>query len=229
MTLQADFAEKTYAFDIADLQAKKASLEKEVKDYSARLAALDVRSPIDGRILTWSSSVGDRVSKYGQIGTIADTKKPSIAFLIPETIATRLSSGMAVDISVGNGTYKGRITTIGREATASDTYGTTVNATAVFDSPPADLSAGMTASGEISLGKKSGAIVLPRGSFLSSGGSRWVYVINGKEAVRVACTFGVSETDTIEVTSGLSEGDKVIISDYSGFIDFTKITLGGKK
>jgi HlyD family secretion protein len=229
LTLQDDFAEKTYQFDIADLQADKAKLEKEVKDYGARLTALDVRSPIDGRILTWSSSVGDRVTKYGQIGTIADTKRPSVTFLIPETIAPRLTAGMAVSVSVGNGTYKGRISTIGREATASDTYGTTVDATAVFDSPPADLSAGMTASGEISLGAKSGAIVLPRGAWLNSGGSRWVYVIKGKTAERVACTFGVSETDSIEVVSGLSVGDRVITSDYGAFIDFDKISLGGKQ
>jgi len=229
LVLQDDNAEKTYQFDIADLQADKAKFEKEVKDYGDRLTALDVRSPIDGRILAWSSAVGDRVTKYGQIGTIADTKRPSVSFLIPETIAPRLTTGMAVDVGVGTGTYKGRLTTIGREATASDTYGTTVDAKAVFDAPPSDLSAGMTASGEISLGAKSGAIVLPRGPWLNSGGSRWVYVIKGKTAERVACTFGVSETDSIEVATGLSAGDKVITSDYSAFIDFDKISLGGKK
>lgn len=229
LVLQDDFAEKTYQFDVADLQADKAKLEKEVKDYGDRLVSLDVRSPIDGRILAWSSSVGDRVSKYGQIGTIADTKRPSVSFLVPETIAPRLAAGMAVSIGVGTGTYKGRIATIGREATASDTYGTTVDAKAVFDAPPADLSAGMTASGEISLGAKKGAIVLPRGPWLNSGGSRWVYVIKGRTAQRVACTFGVSETDSIEVATGLSAGDRVITSDYGAFIDFDKISLGGKK
>lgn len=229
LVLQQDFAEKTYSFNMADLQASKARLEREVKDYSARLSGLDVRSPLDGRILTWSASVGDRVSKYGQLGTIADTKRPSVTFLIPETIAPRLSVGMAVSISVGTGIYKGKISSIGREATASDTYGTTVAAAAVFDSPPSDLSAGMTASGEIALGTKAGAVVLPRGAWLSSGGSRWVYVIDGKTARRVACAFGVSEAASIEVVSGVKAGDRVIVSDYGAFVDFEEISLGGKK
>ncbi len=227
--LQAESAESSYAYDAADDRAKKASLEKSLSDLAQRIAALQIRAPIAGRVLSWSAGLGDRLSKYGQLALVADTKKPTVAFFVPETIATRVSPGMKVSISVGSGVYPGRLISLGREATASDSYGTTVDASAVFDSPPAELSAGMTASGELSLGVNQGAVVLPRGSYLTSGGSRWIYVIKEGQAERRACSFGISQTDSIEVLSGLAVGERVIVSDYGAFIDFKSVKLGGKK
>lgn len=225
--MQYEFNEKSHGYDLEDLRAKRDELDKSIADLEARIASLAVKAPIGGRILEWKASPGDILSRYAQLASIADTSRPEAVFQVPETVAPSLSAGMTVAITVGTRSYPGKITGVGLAATASDTYGTTVEATASFDSPPADLSEGVTATGEISLGVKKDALVLPRGPWLSSGGNRWIFIVRDGRAMRSAAGFGASDASSIELLTGAEAGDAVIVSDYGSFIDFESIALGG--
>jgi HlyD family secretion protein len=58
---------------------------------------------------------------------------------------------------------------------------------------------------------------LPRGPFLEAGAARSVYVIDDGVAVRRPVQIGVTSVSEVEIVSGLSPGERVIISDTAGF------------
>jgi HlyD family secretion protein len=69
--------------------------------------------------------------------------------------------------------------------------------------------------------------LLPRGPYLTTGGQRYVYVIEGDQAIKTAVTFGELQTEQVQILQGLSVGDEVIISGYQNFIEHNTIMLQG--
>lgn len=228
-SLSAREAAHTYEYKRATLVDKIRDLKASKADLVARLSSLSVASPLSGRVLSWKAEEGSPIARNGALASVADTTKPVAVFAVAETTAPRLAVGMKVTITVGPGSYPGTIASIGREATASSDYGSTVAVVASFDGAPPEFAAGATASGSITLGSKAEAVLVPRGPFLSTGGGKYLFVIRGDEAVRVPAAFGATEGGMVEILSGASAGDRVLTSSYGDFIDRETIRLGGKK
>lgn len=211
-----------------NLEDKLMELEKTRQSIITRIASLKVQAPMSGRVLSWSAREGAEINKGAALLILADTTNALAVFSVPETSASKLEQGMAVSITVGSNIYPGKINSIGMEATASTDYGSTVKVSATFDGETPEFASGASASGSIMIGQKDDAILLPRGAYLSSGSS-YVFRIEDGIAYKTAVQFGASEGGMIEVISGIDDGDRVIISEYSQFLDRESIKLGGRK
>ncbi len=68
-------------------------------------------------------------------------------------------------------------------------------------------------------------MVIANGSYLSNNPLHYVFVINAdqKSAKRCKIELGRRNATQVEVLSGLSKGDKILISDYQNFISKKKI------
>jgi HlyD family secretion protein len=73
--------------------------------------------------------------------------------------------------------------------------------------------------------QRTDALCLRRGPLLNVDGSDWVFVVRGEEAVRTPITIGLSNFEMYEITSGLAEGDEVIISDMSDYRNSKEVKL----
>jgi HlyD family secretion protein len=222
-------SEQSYRFSRSALLDKLETLRGSKASLMQRIADLNVRSPISGRLLSWKAAEGDVLSRYGVLANLADTGEPEAVFAVAEATAARLGVGMKISISVGGASYPGSVSAIGRETTASADLGSTVQVSASFDGDTPEFASGATASGEILIATKAEALLLPRGPFLSSGNAKYAYVIEGNYAVRRAVSYGSSKGGMIEVLSGLEAGERVLTSDYRDFIDQETIKLGGGK
>jgi HlyD family secretion protein len=220
-------SEQSYRFARAALLDKLDALRGSKASLMQRIADLNVRSPISGRLLSWKAAEGDVLSRYGVLANLADTSEPEAVFAVAETTAARLGVGMKISISVGGASYPGSVSAIGRETTASADLGSTVQVSASFDGDTPEFASGATASGEILIATKAEALLLPRGPYLSSGNAKYAYVIEGNYAARRAVSYGSSKGGMIEVLSGLAAGERVLTSDYRAFIDQERIKLGG--
>jgi HlyD family secretion protein len=226
--LSARESEQSYRFQRAALLDRLDALRGSKASLIQRIADLNVRSPISGRLLSWKAAEGDVLSRYGVLANMADTSEPEAVFAVAETTASCLGVGMNISISVGGSSYPGSVSAIGRETTASTDLGSTVQVSATFDGDTPEFASGATASGEILIATKAEALLLPRGPYLSSGNAKYAYVIEGNYAARRAVSYGSSKGGMIEVLSGLEAGERVLTSDYRDFIDQETIKLGGK-
>ena len=59
--------------------------------------------------------------------------------------------------------------------------------------------------------------MVERGPFMDTGAGRIAYIVEDGIAQRVSITIGASSTESLQVASGLQEGDTIIISSISDF------------
>jgi HlyD family secretion protein len=76
-------------------------------------------------------------------------------------------------------------------------------------------------------GRREHALHVRRGS-LGESGSEDVFVVRGNRLVATPVRFGLAAQDDLEVTSGLREGDEVVISNMSDYTGVKTIRLEEK-
>src|SRR5258708_4676487 len=97
-----------------------------------------------------------------------------------------------------------------------------------FDSAsPATLVEGAAAQGHLQLGGDSAAIVLPTGPFLERTGGDWVFVVapDGQSAELRRIKVGRRTSEQLEILGGLTAGETLITSDYTGLDKAQRIVL----
>jgi HlyD family secretion protein len=205
--------------DIALLAAAAGRLQEAIDD-------LTVRAPFDGTIMEVNAQLGAFISQYQKLFHLADTAHPQVVLDVPEDSVPGLAAGQQVTVINGAGRFSGTIERIGLEAqVGSSGSSATVPVYVTPAAVPGGVLPGSSATGEITLGTKKGALVLPRGPYLSSGNERWVYRISGGEAVRTEVSYGIIQADEVEVVAGLQAGDRIVTSGYQDYIDRERVRL----
>ena len=214
-----DQAEATYQLDMKNSLADKGILEKDIQDLKDKIAAYTVRTSRGGTVYSLSVEAGGTVNNYKELAVVANPADSRAALDVPETRIGSITKGLPVTVYVGENAYPATVETIAPSATSSSSSsGSVVRVTAVFKTKPEKPTIGSSVSAEIVAGTIQGALVLPRGPYLSSGNYSTVYVISNGIAKKQTVKFGVADGSYIQVMSGLNEGDRVIISDYRDFI-----------
>lgn len=214
-----DQAEATYQLDMKNSLADKGILEKDIQDLKDKIAAYTVRTSRGGTVYSLSVEAGGTVNNYKELAVVANPADSRAALDVPETRIGSITKGLPVTVYVGENAFPATVETIAPSATSSSSSsGSVVRVTAVFKTKPEKPTIGSSVSAEIVAGTIQGALVLPRGPYLSSGNYSTVYVISNGIAKKQTVKFGVADGSYIQVMSGLNEGDRVIISDYRDFI-----------
>jgi multidrug efflux pump subunit AcrA (membrane-fusion protein) len=161
-----------------------------------------------------SSTSSTSTSGFVVISTMSHLQVTS---QVAEADAGKVKVGQqaTVTFSAANVTANGTVTGIDVQDTVSNNvveYGVTVS----LDDPPAGLKLGQTASVSITTGTKSGVLNVPTSAVTTVGTRHSVTVRKkGKDSV-VQIQTGLTGDSTTEVTSGLSDGDVVVIPTSSG-------------
>jgi HlyD family secretion protein len=72
--------------------------------------------------------------------------------------------------------------------------------------------------------RKPRALRVKRGPFADNA-ARQVFVIRGDRAVRVPIDIGLAGADDVEVVSGVSEQDEIIISDMKDYMHLAEVRI----
>jgi len=87
------------------------------------------------------------------------------------------------------------------------------------------LQDGLSFGVKLVLSEKNKTLVLQKGSFNQETAGKWIFVVNGKKAVRRNIKLGRENPSYYEVLEGLKEGESVIISSYSDYKDIEELSL----
>lgn len=223
-------ARALYVIDMNAAEATLSQIETELTRALADREEANLKSPMTGEILEIEdvmSVAGSTVEKGDQLFTIADPNSAIFDLEISEEYANAIAIGDTVPVTVGSSIINGEISFIGKVAqTSSDGLGATIQVEVTPEVVSDSLLLGSTAIGVFTLGVETDALTLPRGSYLTTGSQKYIYVIDGDQASKTQVTYGEIEGNTVQIASGLSAGDRVITSGYQNFISETTITLG---
>ncbi|MDA3810457.1 MAG: efflux RND transporter periplasmic adaptor subunit [Spirochaetaceae bacterium] len=200
---------------ISQLQVNLDRVEKDIND-------AHITSPIGGDILSLNEDLtvpGSLIEQNTNLFTVADTDDVYIDLEVYEQYSSYLEIGGKMELVISSNIVDAEITQIGRVASLSSDG---LAATITVRAKPVGvtkLTPGASAVAEIPLGTKDDALLLPRGSYLTTGSQKYIYKIDGSWAYKTEVVFGEIQGSQVEVLSGLEIGDQVIISSYQNFID----------
>ncbi len=210
----------------AQLDAQKVQIEKLRATYALKKQQVDdltIRAGIPGRMQEMTLQVGQRVKPGDILAKVAQPWKLMARLQIAETQAKDIVIGQKAQVDTRNGTVAGHVTRID----ASIVNGTrTVDCK--LDGPlPAGAVPDLTVDGNIELERLTNVLFVnrPASSQPNSASTLFRYEADGKEATRVPVKFGRASVSAIEITDGLKEGDKVILSDMSTQDQYQRIRL----
>ena len=90
---------------------------------------------------------------------------------------------------------------------------------------PENLKQNQRVSARILLESRDNVLTVKRGPFLESGGGRFAYVIDGDLATKQQIQIGATSVSSVEILSGLSEGQTIIVSSSRDFEDADVVYL----
>ena len=92
------------------------------------------------------------------------------------------------------------------------------------DSAPAGLRQNQRVNVRIVMDSRKNVLQVERGGFVDSGGT--VYVLDGPMARRRSARLGAMSVGEVEILSGVSAGEQLVISSLSDFNDAPEVRLG---
>jgi HlyD family secretion protein len=220
------------AYDITASEAEITTIELKLARSLSDKEDTRIKSSMIGEVLSIASELsvpGSALELNDELFTIADPSSVIFNLELAEEYSSLINMQDPVQINVGSSWTTGKITGIGKVAqTSSDGLGATIDVEVTPDDNSNSYLLGSTAVGVFSLGVQEDVLTLPRGSYLTTGGQKYVYRINGTTAEKVTVQIGDIEGNTVQILSGLDAGDEVITSGYQNFINETTIKLAGE-
>jgi RND family efflux transporter MFP subunit len=208
------------AYDMTNARVLKAKADQ---DYAkAQLSYATITAPISGTIASVTTQQGETVAaglNAPTFITIIDLNKLEVNAYIDETDVGKIGVGQEALFTVdtfADKDFKGKVTAIYPRAVLQENvvnYITLIN----IENSEGKLKPDMTANVTITLKKKKDVLAVPGAAVIREGGKKYVTLQakDGKSTRREVKT-GWKEGSYLEITSGLKEGDMVLISGGNG-------------
>jgi RND family efflux transporter MFP subunit len=186
-----------------------------------RLDGLVVRAPIDGQLSYVNATPGQQVGSNQNIAEIKVLDQFKVHTQLSEYYIDRISTGLPATINYQGKRYPLKITKV-----VPEVKDRMFDVDLVFTGElPDNVRVGKSFRVQIELGQPEEAVVMPRGNFYQATGGQWIYKVVGDKAVKTPLTIGRQNPQQYEVTSGLTPGDKVVITGYDTFGEAEELIL----
>lgn len=202
------------------INAQKALVEKaqaDVKAQKAKIEEATLVSPIDGVITAVNGEVGEIAKPETIVVSIMSDDAPHIEVDVPETAIARVDIGQRTRITLDafdDGTeWAGKVTKIDPAEIVKGGavyYRTTIS----FDEEDNRIRPGMTVNVWIETDVVENAILVPASAIQKKDVKKTVRILHENRVEEKEVVVGVrNDSGTIQIVSGVSEGDKVILGD----------------
>ena len=181
-------------------------------DYTkAQIAKTEIRAPFAGKIGLRQISAGSYVTNATTIATIQQTNILKIDFTIPEKYADIVRIGDMVQFTVDNTPEKSFAKVFAIEPKIdAETRNITVRA--ICNNTHAAILPGAFARIELVAEKKKSTIMIPTEALIPELKGKKVFVSKDGKAQPVMVQTGIRNDAQVEITSGLTEGDTLIVT-----------------
>lgn len=212
---KASLSAAQQAFEVAQANQKQVQALSDYTRITAPFAGVVTMRYADTGALvaagTSSSTQATPVVRLAQVSVLR------LVLPVPESVAAQihLQDPVKVHVQALNQDIQGRVS---RFADALDLQTRTMETEIDCDNRDGRLMSGMYTESEISLNQATNALTLPLEAVVRNGDDATVLKVNAKNTIEERhIKLGLEDNSRVEVLSGLSEGDRVIIGNRSEF------------
>ena len=239
LTAKSDITAKEQAFSQVGVNTQSQNLnilqyQNALADAKDNLSKYYIYAPIDGTISASDTTVnvGDTVSSGAVLGSIV-TNQEIIEISLNEVDIVKIKNGEKVTITfdaLPNVTVTGHVADIDTVGTVTQgvvSYGVKIS----LDITESQIKPGMSGSVNIITDTQQDILTVPNSAVKTRGGANYVLVLNSKQDLtsptasqgfiseiaptQKAVVIGVTDDTNTQITSGLSEGDQVVVRTIS--------------
>ena len=202
----------------AQLESSNIQLEKTMQSLNDAY----VRAPISGVVSKCNVTAGANLSMNEASFVIINTNSVNVKVNVAEQMVNSIKQGDNVRIiitSLDSKEITGKISYVSPDANSDGTYEVKVN----IENNDGSLKGGMFTEVYFTKEKSDNAIVIDRDAVISKNGEEYVFVVEGDTVTKTNVEIGIDNGDTVEITSGLSEGQTIVTEGQSYLKDGEKI------
>jgi HlyD family secretion protein len=221
--------------DPSAVQSAQAAVEQAEAQWQQQVQALNdltLKAPMDGVIVQINGNVGESPSNPFIVMDNSDSGNLEVLAQISESDIGKVKAGLPATFSAtsySDQTFTGKVKLVYPEAT-TDSGVTTYQVLLSVDNKEGLLKTGMTVNVRIEVGTHENVLYVPAAALKNQNGKDGVYLVSakgeagttrtgtaeqGKSAPRFRfqpVTIGYFSSDRVEITSGLQEGDQVVLT-----------------
>ena len=195
---------------IAQREYNILKLKISLDENKENLTFAKILSPVDGNIITIQAQTGALISKGKILASILANGLNEIETDLRSELASKIVIGSEVNITNDRTNYEGEVRGIVNSENIRT--GTRKVRITLNESLPKSLSAsGTRFSLEISIGKSSPRLLIPKDALISRGNKQIVYCFEKGLAKQKFVKIGISVGNKIEILGGLEEGQLVVV------------------
>jgi multidrug efflux pump subunit AcrA (membrane-fusion protein) len=199
--------------------------ENELKNAKESLMKTEILAPFDGIVVDIGVKENDQLSSFDYSSKTAvhlvDTHAVEMDGVVDEIDIYKVQVGQEAIITVDaipDADLRGKVTFIspfGTQTTGVVEFAVTIT----LDPTETELKGGLTATADIIVEKHEDVLLIPNRSVKGSPGDYWVEVVLDEKTMTTEkrqVELGIQNEQSSEVTSGLSEGEKIIVEATRG-------------
>lgn len=210
--LRAEASLETAREEVRLRQAQVRQRESELEIARQRLADTTIRSPLDGFVQARRANRGEYLPAGAPVAEVVSIDPLRLRLAVPEREATSLKSGQAVRVRVSGQAgaaapvdYEG---VVARLAPSLDAQSRSLLIEADIDNP-GTLRPGNFVQARIIVGQRT-VLTVPRTALVTFAGLQKVILVDDGKAVERPVTAGDVRGESIEIVTGLREGEQVV-------------------
>ncbi|HWU91073.1 MAG TPA: HlyD family efflux transporter periplasmic adaptor subunit [Kofleriaceae bacterium] len=210
----------------AQLATLRTQLQAQLEMTRVRQTIVDhltVRAGAKGTLEDVLVELGQWVVPGTNVARVIISDRLKAELKVPEEQAGGIVVGHAATIDTRSGTAKGQV----RRVASAASQGTVLVEIALAGEMPKGARPDQSVDGFIEIDRVDNTLYVPRPMYVEPNATTSLFRIDAKTGVssRVSIRTGRASVDTIEILSGLAEGDEVILSDTSRYANVDSLVL----
>lgn len=199
---------------IGQMEEAIQQLDAGLEVVSESIEALSVRAPIAGRLTDFRLQLGEIVKPEQRVGRIDDPSRLKLTAQIEEYFLGSVvvgKRGAAIVNDVEHAVHVSRVFPQIKDGRFA--------AELLFIGESPAMSPGQSVDTRITLGEAIPGIIVPNDAFMDDTGGAWAFVLSpdGRSAERRTIRIGRRNASQVQVASGLTSGERLIVSTYAAF------------
>lgn len=200
-------------------------LEAEIEANQAQIANTRITAPFAGRITVRTVQLGQTVGANDDLFRLATFSPLYADIFLSEQDSNRVKPGQEVQLALGSGEIEPVIGRVVRVSPIVDDATGTVKVTAELRAAASAYRPGAFVRVAIETDLRDESILIPKRAIVEEDGESFVFINEGEKAIRRLVELGYEDGDAVEVRSGVSVGDKIIVAGQGKLKDGDKTRI----
>jgi membrane fusion protein, multidrug efflux system len=176
-------------------------------------------APIGGYVSERNADIGEYVSPQQKVATIVNLNPLRVRIDIPEQAISRVHVGESVSVSVAAYTDRTFAGHVARVSPSVSTTSRTLTIEAEVQNPDAVLKPGQFATVRILLPQSEPGVLVPQRALRTISGATYIFIIKNGHAEQRLVQTGQTESDLVEIVSGVAADELVATSNVDQLSD----------